>query len=236
MALVFDGSSQGLYVDKSIASAYPLTFAGWLYPDQSADYQAIISIGDSVNSYSEQCFIGTDNASAAICRIADDSANDENAQTSNSFTQYAWNHIVGVFAAAADRTVILNGDIANKGTDLSGSVNFPTMNRTAVGTQYANGGWHHRVDGRLAEVAAWRAALTDFEAQLLAMGLSPLLIRPSALIFYLPMTDETVVDLIGGLKMHRTNDPTMAAHPEGIVYPPSQKLTVIPNLPTRLYA
>jgi hypothetical protein len=76
------------------------------------------------------------------------------------------------------------------------------------------------MNGRVAEVGVWNVALTASEIESLASGISPLMVRPDALVFYAPMLTTTgnQRDWVGGLSLAPTNTPTDIDHP-AIVYP-----------------
>jgi hypothetical protein len=68
-------------------------------------------------------------------------------------------------------------------------------------------------------MAIWSAALTDAEAAILALGISPLLVRPASLAAYWPMIRDTDRDLVGDYHWTPYNSPTIATHPPKIRYP-----------------
>ena len=65
----------------------------------------------------------------------------------------------------------------------------------------------------------WNVALTDADAAALAAGLSPLLVRPDALLVYAPLV-RGHQDRAGGVSLSETaSAPTVADHPPGLIYP-----------------
>ena len=70
------------------------------------------------------------------------------------------------------------------------------------------------MEGDLAEAAIWNEALSAAEVALLAQGLSPLSLRPWALVFYAPIYGryDPEIDIIGGLNL-TVLDATASAHP-----------------------
>ena len=69
------------------------------------------------------------------------------------------------------------------------------------------------VDGRVAEVGLWNVELTADEWAALGKGYSPACIRPSGLVFYCPLIDDSDVDLISGNALTATGSPTVGEHP-----------------------
>lgn len=55
-------------------------------------------------------------------------------------------------------------------------------------------------------------ALNTSEIAALAKGLSPLLIRPTSLVFYLPLVRDADRDVVGGLALTAFNVPTVGDH------------------------
>ena len=95
-----------------------------------------------------------------------------------------WCHAAAVFAGATSRSVYLNG--GNKKTDTTQSSLLFTYNRLRIGAR-ANIWGPEYSHGDIADVGIWSAALTDDEIAALAMGASPLLVRPTQLWFYAPL-------------------------------------------------
>ena len=76
--------------------------------------------------------------------------------------------------------------------------------------------------GNIAEVAIWNAGLTDAEDDVLALGVYPHFIRPSALVAYCRVMGRTSpeIDQVGGYDMALQNAPTVADHPPMMFRPP----------------
>ena len=68
------------------------------------------------------------------------------------------------------------------------------------------------MDGRIAEVGIWNAALTQPEIASLANGMTCDKVRPQSLVFYAPLI-RTLQDLKGGLTITNNNTATVADHP-----------------------
>jgi hypothetical protein len=149
-------------------SAPPFSWAMWLYPyalsgavmysgapgaaDQS---RHVLNIGSLQSINSNASAVGT-------------------AAPANATIAYAWNHYVGIWAATNSRTMIINGDIANKGTNTT-SVTPTAANRLALGMRRTTtgGGAGSFFDGVIGMASVWNVALTDADAVTLALGASP---------------------------------------------------------------
>lgn len=219
MARTFDdASSQYLQYSGAIVSSYPVTMALWFYSNDASVYQMAFS----------QC-LSTDDGSEMTLEVR----NSGNGQTiaaksgvvgfggraisTTSWSTNTWHHHCGVFSGEDARAVYLDG--GSKGTDSTSGGGTPSLNRTTIGgkvdltpTLYFS--------GSLAEVAMWNVALTDAEAAILALGYSPLMVRPASLVAYWPLIGRLSpeIDTVGGFDMTLNNSPTTAAHPR-VIYP-----------------
>ena len=72
------------------------------------------------------------------------------------------------------------------------------------------------MDGKIAEVGIWNAALTTAEIASLASGIICDKIRPQSLVFYAPLVRD-LIDQKGGLPITNNNSATVANHPR--IYP-----------------
>lgn len=127
------------------------------------------------------------------------------AVTSAGVSVGPWHHCAGVWIGAASRAAFLDG--ANKGTDVTSQT--PTgINTTAIGRLSASTPGIH-ADANIAEAAIWNVALTDAEIAQLALGISPLLIRPTALVAYWPIYNGGA-DSIGSFNLTAFNGPTLS--------------------------
>jgi hypothetical protein len=82
------------------------------------------------------------------------------------------------------------------------------------------------MDGLLAEVAIWNAALSDEEVASLAAGFSPLLVKPENLVVYVPLV-RTIQDVVGGLGFTATGT-VVAEHPPKIFLPAAPHISTAP--------
>lgn len=169
---------------SSPGTAAPLTTACWFNSDDSATRQVLIDLADQTSN--NNCFrlelrgdVGGDPVRATI--IAGGSSS--NADTSVGYTANTWQHAAAVFTSATSRDVYLN----------AGSSGNDTANRTPSGVNKACVGGRgdftggSTMSGLIAEAAVWTAALDAAELAALAAGVSPVLVRPTALAAYWPI-------------------------------------------------
>jgi hypothetical protein len=209
MAYEFNGTNQYLNVASAPVTAVPLTMACWFYPDTITANYTLFQISDGSNS---NRFV-----LAALGAIAGDplravtsaGAVEGAADSTAGFIASSWQHACGVFTAVNARTVYLNG--SNTATNTS--ILTPTgLNRTEIGVRINSGSPGLYLDGRLAEVGIWNAALTAAEVASLAKGMTCDKVRPQSLVFYAPLVRD-LNDQKGGLTITNNNGATVANHP-----------------------
>lgn len=134
-------------------------------------------------------------------------------------------HTAGVFASSTSRTAYLNGVAGTANTTAN---TFTAPNSVRLGARVLGGAAGNYMGGMIAEVGVWSVALTTSEIESLASGISPLMVRPDALVFYAPLLTTTgnQLDWVGGVSLSPTNTPTDTDHP-AIVYP-FQPRAIIP--------
>lgn len=203
-------------VDAMPVTTVPLTMSAWFHRDITGN-GTLLSIADQSSGNSR--FALTMQSGPLDAWVND---TDTMAKTSASASNNRYNHALGVFAAANDRKVYLNG----------GSEGTNTVSKTPTGVDRINIGrladstpnWYW--DGRIAEVAIWNVALNADERAMLAAGFSALFVRRTNLVFYAPLINEAV-DIIGGLPLTIFGAPPFAAHPR-IIYPLVPAIITVP--------
>jgi len=110
----------------------------------------------------------------------------------------AWHHVGGTYDQSV-WNVYQDGASLGTNADATG-----TRSNTAlfqVGSVDVIGTPGNKYLGSIAEVGVWDTDLTTAEMASLGKGFSPLLIRPSALIFYAPLIGKASpeLDIVGGL-------------------------------------
>ena len=212
MSLHFDAaSSEDLTNTTAAITASPLTLSAWVNADQLP-----AAFGDEFNIIEI-----TDGTTSDVWRIRLDDANDGQPQfiigsagtavatATAAITAGTWHHVCGVAVSTTDRRCFLDG--GNKGTNTT-SKGDPTVTETAIGSRTSTNDFF---DGKLAEIAIWNIALTDAQVLMLARRVSPLSIRPDALVHYWPLygVGSPEPDYIGTLNMTLNNTPTIDDNP-----------------------
>lgn len=103
----------------------------------------------------------------------------------------------------------MNGGGSATETTLTAPAN---INVTGIGSLTRSGNKGHFMGGDVAEAGVWNAALDAMEVAALAKGVSPVLVRPSKLVFYWPGVRTAALDLRGA-PLTATNTPTVSDHP-----------------------
>jgi hypothetical protein len=213
MACEFDDlNSDYLVREEAVVTDYPFTMACAFYCDDITVAPVLMAVLDR-DSDTRSCLL----------QLINDGGNYEvwartangtwcQAQTTTTFILSTWNHACGVFAAANDRRVFLNG--GGKGTD-STSRTTSGYDRTCIGALMRASSGNY-MSGYIAEAAIWNAALTDEEVAVLAEFVSPLSVRPQNLIAYWPLvrdiggSPKKWQELVAGRQLQNGNEPTAA--------------------------
>lgn len=170
-------SSQRLENTTIPASATPLTIAAWFKPVSATVQYHIAGIYDNATTTNFWA-LSTDTTGHVTANT-----NAVVATTSTTFSAATWVHGCAVFNSATDRRAFLNG--GGKGTNATSRT--PTgPDRVGIGCLDGSSRSSF-MDGDVAEVAMWNIALSDAEVLMLSKGVSPLMVRPDALIFYAPL-------------------------------------------------
>jgi Concanavalin A-like lectin/glucanases superfamily len=205
-------SSQKLYAATAALTAAPLTLACW-YRTTTSAWKGLISLAHPSNGFTGEFAVGLTSAGAGIgaTRVVAEvngGTGGTSAVSSISYSQAGvWEHAAAVFTSSTARAAYLNG--TNKGTATL-SATPSGITDTWLGADIF-GDFH---DGDLAEVGIWSIALSDLEVAVLAQGISPLLVRPEALVYYAPLLGQYApeIDLVGRRNLTVTGA-TAAAHP-----------------------
>lgn len=186
-----------LYVVGTPVTAAPFTMAGWIYPIAVTDKMTLLSIGKANVADEFWVLYVRANFPGDLIRFQAKSYYAREAITSTGVTVNTWHHICGVEAASNDRAAYIDG--GSKGTN-AGSCTPTGVTRTTIGVT-ADSTQAFWMNGRVFWPAIWNVALTDDEVALLAAGVSPLLVRPSALAAFWPLEPQDsggLGDMIGG--------------------------------------
>jgi len=215
MARLFDNASnEYLQISSAPFTAAPYSVSLWVFPDALVAFQVMLGLVDeSVADQKFQFFlVGTD-----FARVQTKSGvTSGTAETGNKAVVDTWSHYFVSEPASDSRTIILDGDTGNKGTDTTDVA--PTgVDGLSIG-MLRDTTPDGPFSGRIAEVAIWDAGLTDAEGVLLSKAYSPLLVRPANLIFYAPLIRDEDRDIVGGLSLTAFNTPSVDVHTR-MLYP-----------------
>jgi hypothetical protein len=223
-------SSQYLERSAAVVSGMPCTLAAWIRPNSTAVSRYPMSVS---NNGSPNGWLMLDLLAPSLTISADafDGTNNPQAVSAVSLTAGVWGHVAGVFASTTSRTVYVNGGNA---VSNSGSMSAPTLNTTTIGSGYFNAAHLAFFDGDIAEAAIWNVALDAAEIAALGAGVSPFLIRPTALVAYWPIMGTTSPEIDPrGRNELTVVGATATAHPR--IYTPIgtyQKQAIIPHFIT----
>lgn len=186
MARTFNGSDAYIAAAATPVSAVPITIACWANLANVTANHTLVSISDvgSDIRYFRLYAAGADAGDFVKFDSRDGTL--ATAASSAAYSASTWQHFCGTSSAVNARAAYLNG--ANSGTNTT-SVTPTLLDATDIGrlnrltpTNFCN--------GSIAEVGIWSAALTDAEIASLAKGVSPRLVRPQSLAFYVPMVRD----------------------------------------------
>ncbi len=195
MARSFNGSSDSLWSLTAPITAAPFTMACWFNSTTGVGNQTLIDISDGSTSDRWRLnAAGNVGGDPIRCVIAQTGQSNVNVDTSTGYSANTWHHACFVERSATDRSIYIDGGSrGNNATSRTpGGISEITVGTSVVNSQYLN--------GLLAEAAVWSADLTDDEITALALGVSPLIVRPASLVSYWPLVGRTSpeIDTMGG--------------------------------------
>lgn len=211
MSVLFDGVDQYAEHAAAVTLSFPFAMSAWVYFPAAASDMAIMSVSDaSGDEYHALMMIGS-GTNQIRARTRASSTNGDADSTANISTG-GWHHVLGVWLAADDRDVYLDG--ANVGTDTTSlapaGLDVSTIGRISGGTpgSFAN--------ARVAHATIWNLStdLTTNERTNLANGLHPILVRPNEIEAYWSLPGPSYGgDPFGGHTLTYNNSPTAEAQP-----------------------
>jgi len=209
-------------------TAPPLSMSCFFVSDAITTEQQLISINNFSslglhnlaldNSSTSQLSAGTFAGGWAVA--------DEGTTLSNG-VEY---HACGIWTSSTDRVSVLDGDWAGRGSNTTSKV--PSgIDKVSIGAQYFNStGPNFGLNGRIAEVGIWNAALVQAEVEALAAGVSPLLIRPGNLVFYVPLVGDQKDDLTGTAPVTADGTTPTVVEQHPAIYKPHNQVIRFPSV------
>jgi hypothetical protein len=174
----FNGSS---WVAQTAAIGVPFTFAAWIYPTDTTNGQTVFYNGDTGGTvgYYMNYRANLTNKPVGVIHLPASGGSAE-ARQDPGITTSRWAHVAAVFTSTNSRSAYVDG-ASTTNTDSKTSV---TPTKIEYGRFGSAAGYF---TGAMAEAGIWNVALSADEITALSKGFSPLLVRPSALIHFLPM-------------------------------------------------
>lgn len=198
-------SNQWISASTAAVSAEPLTLSVWFKTNDLTVNQIPLGLLRADATGGRYLNLRGATAGDPLAAISFDGSLGQ-ALSSGSVSSGVWTHGGAVFTSTSSRAVFLNGAKNTDSTLITGA----TPDNTLIGA-FTSG--NSNFSGELAEAAIWNVALTDDEMASLAAGCSPLRIRPSALVFYAPLSPG-VFDYRQGVTLTNNNTSTVIAdHP-----------------------
>lgn len=202
-------SSQFIECSTTTLTAYPISMSAWFQTDDLTTNQVLVANTTSVTGIGVYMIFRGANAGDPLTCTDYDGTTGGTASSAGSVTTNTWFHGGAVFAGASSRAIYLNGAKDTNSTTTSN--NLAGTDKTNMGALISG---NSHLSGKLAEVAIWNVALTDDEMLSLSYGVSPLRIRPSALVFYAPLWGNTILDYVGRKSLVNQNGSTESTtHP-----------------------
>ena len=179
----------------------------WFNADQVTTNDYLVSVSSSANAYFALAIFGANAGDPVGAFDFSTSYGPFLGLTTTGYSAGTWTHAAGVWSSLSSRTAYING--GSSGTNTS-SQNAITLTRAQIAANAAAA--TNRMNGLIAEVGIWNAALTDAEIASLAKGMTCDKIRPQSLVFYAPLVRD-LIDQKGGLTITNNNSATVANHP-----------------------
>lgn len=219
-------SSQRAEVTTAVVSAYPLSMSCHVKPTTSNNTMTAMCVARTSTQRGWHALGILSTAKPFV----ETNANNVGgvSQHGTSVTNGTWCQIGAVCASATSRIAYFNGSAATANTTSS----TPTLTRTVIGAL-----WDQQIaaatsffDGAIAQCGWWNVALTADEMLALANGADPRLIRPSALVAYVPVAgiaspEQDYLSATGftitGSPAQSADDPMMTLPPTGMIFFPA---------------
>ncbi|MCP4712510.1 MAG: LamG domain-containing protein [Planctomycetes bacterium] len=205
-------ANEYLMVNSTPVTAPSFGVSAWakIDADPSLDDYCVWQIQDA--SVSNQYFrLSADGASniGQFALIVNDGSSVDYLVGSTIPTIGVWYHIFIAVRAVDDREIFVNG--VSENTD-SRSQAPSGIDSIAIGREMDSSpadSW----SGDLAEIGLWNIDLSNSEIASLALGRSPLGIRPQSLVAYWRLVRDEDLDIVGGYHLTAYNTPGIAPHP-----------------------
>ena len=191
-------------------TGYPLSISAWcrVFTDGTGWVIAGVYDQDSGQHFHQLRAAFHSGGDPAECSSMGGSGQFKKALSSTGMSLNTWHHVLGSYTQNTLREVWLDG--AGHVQNTSGTT--PTgLDRLGIG-KAAYQSPSHQIDGQIAHVAFWDAALGADDAAVLAAGYSPLFVKPANLVAYYPLYDTASpsIDIVGGYNATWQNTPAVS--------------------------
>lgn len=214
------GSSQYLELASAIVTGPPFSISAWFMVDDVANHYDILEVADASATSDAYELASRGSAAGDPLFWHNRAGGGSNFCTSTTaVTPNVWQHAYAEEAAVNSRRVLLNA--GGEGSN-SGSGSPANLDQTRIG-QRARSGGGGLMNGRIAELCIWSAALDDDEITALAGGTRANRIRLGAIVAYWPLwgRHSPEIDLSGGgNSIALVNSPPQANHAPVTLYTP----------------
>ncbi len=228
MARLFDDANVEYLIGSNPVSNHAFTMGCWFNVDNDAIEHELMALTDNTGASNMFLMQAAGQEGGDPVRIwAATGTGSEGTESLTGFTTNTWHHACTIFASGTSRSAYIDG--GSKDTGIIDIGNLADIDTLGIGAGIYNGGTIlGETSGSIAEAAVWNAALTDAEVSILALGYSPLFVRPQNLVFYMPLVRDEDNDLIGGLNftaVSGNSGPAVSKHPP-IIYPANVRVGV----------
>jgi hypothetical protein len=206
----FNGSNQSIVASTAVADV-PMTFACYFKPSGLTGTAILVGIFATNDDGHYLIFRGATGGDP-LGAVSNDQgvANGEASTGTSSIAAGTWYHGAAVYTSSTSRAVFLNGAKFTNSTSATPS----GFGKTSIGV-FAGASDISFFAGDIAEVGIWNVALDDENITALAAGFPPIAVRPTALVFYVPLWRE-VFDYVGRVTL--TNNSTTEANDHPRIY------------------
>lgn len=192
---VFSGSPTCHFVKDSPTNTLPITYCAWLWITEELGNETILSLATGDNSIYSRIYGWYLNGYLGDLRAVSASYNNygiASVSMGGSANWNKWLFVAGVFLNDDSRTVYFwDGSTMASNTDTTSRSIGYNKNKFSVGVVYRTrppDNWSMGLDdGYVSRISFWNAALNATELEMIARGCTPLKIRPTNLIYHVPM-------------------------------------------------
>lgn len=203
-------SSQYLTISSVPVAAAPLTMCCWFNPTTVNTTMTLMYIGNAANTHRFFMSIrGTDALKAIQLSVLESGVGSTLTTSTIAASANTWQHAAAVITSTTSRTIYLNA--GNSATTTSAALAPQNVDVFSIGARQATT-FGQLMNGSIADVGVWDAALTVDEINSLYRGAACNQVRPQNLRFYAPLIRD-LIDIKGGRTITNNNTATVSNHP-----------------------